>query len=104
MAYRILELRMTKTPSSDMNRHDIVAAIRKRGMTLSKLSQINGYRSDALRNALNRPWPKAEAIIAACLDIPPQTIWPTRYRPDGIPKSGRGERKIGRNRTNTEST
>ena len=95
---------MTKKTSIDMNRHDILAAIKKRGTTLSRLSQINGYRSDALRNALGRPWPKAEAIIAACLDLPPQTIWPTRYRPDGLPKSGRGERKIGRNRTNMKST
>ena len=95
---------MTKKFSSDMNRHDIVAAIRKRGTTLSRLSQSHGYNPDALRNALTRPWPKAEAIIAECLGVTPQAIWPTRYRPDGLPKSGRGERGIGRNRTNGKST
>lgn len=87
-----------------MNRHDILAAIKKRGTTLSRLSQSCGYRSDALRNALTRPWPKAEAIIAGYLGTTPQEIWPSRYRPDGLPKSGRGERGIGRNRTNTKST
>lgn len=89
---------------SDVDRYDIIAAIRKRGMTLSRLSQAHGYSPGALRNALNRPWPKAEAIIAAYLGIAPQAIWPTRYRADGLPKSGRGERGIGRKRTNIKST
>lgn len=88
----------------DMNRHDIIAALHKRGMTLSRLSQAHGYSPGALRNALNRPWPKAEAIIARCLGIPPQAIWPTRYHADGLPKSGRGERGFGRKRTNMKST
>jgi Ner family transcriptional regulator len=87
-----------------MNRHDILAAIKKRGTSLSRLSQSHGYSPDALRNALTRPWPKAEAIIAAYLGTTPQTIWPSRYHPNGLPKSGRGERGIGRNRTNTKST
>jgi len=95
---------MARKPLSDMNRHDILAAIKKRGTTLSRLSQSYGYSPDALRNALTRPWPKAEAIIAEYLGTTPQAIWPSRYRSDGLPKSGRGERGIGRNRTNTKST
>ncbi len=87
-----------------MNRHDIVAAIKKRGGSLRQLSLTNGYSADALRNVLTRPWPKAEAIVAAFLETPPQVIWPTRYHPDGRPKRGRGERDLGRNRTNDEST
>ncbi|RTL53509.1 MAG: transcriptional regulator [Rhodocyclaceae bacterium] len=87
-----------------MNRHDLLAEIRKRGASLRQLSAAHGYRSDALRNALTRPWPKAEAIIASFLGMTPQAIWPSRYHQDGRPKSGRGERGFGRNRTNMKST
>jgi Ner family transcriptional regulator len=87
-----------------MNRHDIVAAIKKRGTSLRRLSLEHGYSPDALRNVLTRPWPRAEAIVAAFLETTPQVIWPSRYHPDGRPKSGRGERGVGRPRTHGEST
>ncbi|HEX5393808.1 MAG TPA: helix-turn-helix transcriptional regulator [Rhodocyclaceae bacterium] len=92
-----------KAHPNDMNRHDILAAIRKRGSNLRQLSLAYGYSADALRNALVRPWPKAEALIAEFLGLTPQAIWPSRYHADGSPKSGRGERGFGRNRTNMES-
>lgn len=92
-----------KAHPDDMNRHDILAAIRKRGSSLRQLSLAYGYSADALRNALARPWPKAEALIADFLGLTPQAIWPSRYHADGRPKSGRGERGFGRNRTNMES-
>lgn len=93
-----------KPIAADMDRHDILAAIRKRGSSLRRLSIERGYSPDALRNALLRPWPKAEAIIAEFLGTTPEAIWPSRYHPDHRPKSGRGERGFGRKRTNTEST
>lgn len=93
-----------KPPAADINRHDLLAEIHKRGGSLRQLSLAHGYSPDALRTALSRPWPKAEAIIAAYLGVSPQSLWPTRYHADGRPKSGRGERGFGRNRTNTEST
>ncbi|HTH39787.1 MAG TPA: helix-turn-helix transcriptional regulator [Rhodocyclaceae bacterium] len=92
------------TLTSDMNRYDLLAEIRKRGSSLRQLSVAHGYSPDALRNALLRPWPKAEAIIAGFLGLTPQEIWPSRYHSDGRPKSGRGERGFGRNRTNRKST
>lgn len=46
--------------------------------------------------AIWRPWPKAERIIAEALGVPPEQIWPSRYHPDGSPRSGRGERGLGR--------
>lgn len=92
-----------KANPDDMNRHDILAAIRKRGSSLRQLSIAHGYSADALRNALSRPWPKAEAIIAGFLELEPQAVWPSRYHADGRPKSGRGERGFGRNRTNMKS-
>lgn len=46
--------------------------------------------------ALHRPWPKAERIIAEFIGVSAREIWPSRYHHDGAPKSGRGERGIGR--------
>lgn len=68
---------------SDWHSADIIAAIRKKGSTLSAVSRNSGLSSstltNALTNALTRPWPKGEYIIADFLDIHPSEIWPTRY-------------------------
>ncbi|EQC1545598.1 MULTISPECIES: helix-turn-helix domain-containing protein [Klebsiella] len=69
-----------KKSQSDWHRADIVAALHKQGWSLRRLSLANGYKSaGALKNALDRPWPKGERIIAAAIGLPPETIWPTRY-------------------------
>ncbi|CBJ82906.1 transcriptional activator of maltose metabolism (fragment) [Xenorhabdus bovienii str. Jollieti] len=36
-------------------------------------------KQDSLANALSRPWPKGEWIIANYLEIHPSEIWPSRY-------------------------
>lgn len=91
------KLNMAKKPTpQDWHRADVKAALDKAGTSMAKLSREHDYSSGSLRMALRLPWPKAEAIIAAALDIPPQTIWPSRYHPDGSPKSGRGQRGLGR--------
>ncbi len=64
--------------------------------TLAGLSRKHGYAVMTLRNALYFPAPKYERIIAEFLGTTPQKIWPSRYHKDGSPKSGRGERGIGR--------
>ncbi|ORJ50255.1 transcriptional regulator [Kluyvera intermedia] len=58
---------------------DILAGLKKRGTSLAALSRSAGLSSSTLANALNRPWPKGEAIIAQALNVPPETIWPDRY-------------------------
>ncbi len=58
---------------------DILAGLKKRGISLAALSRSVGLSSSTLANALNRPWPKGEAIIAQALDVAPETIWPERY-------------------------
>lgn len=63
----------------DWHRADIVAALHKRGWSLRRLSQEAGLSAGALNNALDRPWPKAERIIAAAIGVTPETIWPERY-------------------------
>lgn len=58
---------------------DIIAALKKAGTNLSALSEKNGYSRNNLRNALYRPYPKAERIIAGAIGVQPKDIWPTRY-------------------------
>lgn len=94
-------LNMTKKPTSkDWHAADIIAAVRKTGTSLQKLSRLHGYASSTIQQAAHRPYPKCERIIADHLGLKPETIWPSRYNADGTPKSGRGERGIGRHSTN----
>ncbi|MER2909927.1 helix-turn-helix domain-containing protein [Morganella morganii] len=58
---------------------DIIAAIKKRGTSLSALSRNAGLRPSTLNNALARRWPKGEKIIADFLNVSPAEIWPSRY-------------------------
>ncbi|WP_028536183.1 helix-turn-helix domain-containing protein [Paludibacterium yongneupense] len=68
-----------KNSAVDWHRADIVAALHKRGWSLRQLSIEAGLSAGALNNALDRPWPKAERIIAAAIEETPETIWPSRY-------------------------
>jgi len=68
-----------KKPAEDWHRADIVAALHKAGWSLRKLSIEAGLSAGALNNALDRAWPKAEKIIAAAIEVEPETIWPSRY-------------------------
>lgn len=70
---------------------DIVAALRKRGWSLRRLSVHHGYSPTVLARALRLPWPKGEALVAAALDLAPEEIWPDRYGADG-----RSNRRPGR--------
>ena len=41
----------------------------------------HGYKSiDAISQALHRSYPKAERILAEAVGVPPEVIWPSRYR------------------------
>lgn len=61
------------------HRIDIVAALHKKGLTIKGLSVQAGLSPHTLKNALIRPYPKGERIIAKALDIEPCEIWPERY-------------------------
>ncbi|EAT2981425.1 transcriptional regulator [Salmonella enterica] len=63
----------------DWHRADIVAALRKRGISLAQLSRNQGLASRTLNNAFERHYPKAESIIAQALDMVPEQLWPSRY-------------------------
>lgn len=63
----------------DWHRADIIAAIKKKGTTLSEVSRATGYAPSTLSNAFAHSWPKAEKIIAEVIGVPPCDIWPSRY-------------------------
>ncbi len=73
---------------------DIVAALRKQGWSLRRLSVHLGYSPTSLAKTLRVPWPKGERLIAAVLETPPQAVWPDRYGADGRPNRTPGPRPI----------
>jgi Ner family transcriptional regulator len=58
---------------------DVIAALKKQGTSLAALSRRAGLSSSTLANALTRPWPKGELLIAQALEVSPEIIWPERY-------------------------
>jgi Ner family transcriptional regulator len=78
-----------KPAANDWHPADVVAALRKAGWSVTQLSLQHGYASNCLADALRKPYPKAEGIIAATLGLRPEQIWPSRYT-DGVPNRARG--------------
>lgn len=64
---------------ANWHRTEIVAALHKQGISIRALSVRSGLRPDTLKNALSRPYPQAERIIAEAIGVPPEKIWPGRY-------------------------
>lgn len=73
---------MPKAPRG-WHKEDIKAAIRKRGVSLERLSLDNGLHRKACTMALFRPHFAAEMAIAEFLGVSPRQIWPQRYDADG---------------------
>lgn len=92
---------LKKPVIQDWHRADVICGLWKLGTSLEKLGREQNprYSPGALSRAFTTPWPKAERIIATALGVTPQAIWPSRYHSDGSPKSGRGERGLGRYKT-----
>ncbi|WP_307378553.1 helix-turn-helix domain-containing protein [Pantoea agglomerans] len=67
-------------PLSDWHRADILAAVKKKGGTIVRLSTEAGLAPGTLSNVFTTPWPKGERIIARFIGIPACQIWPERYR------------------------
>lgn len=74
------------------HRADIVAAVRKSGSTLRRLSIENGFAPSTLRASLERIHPRAHDIIATFVGKSRQDIWPNFYGPDGR-RLGRQEQR-----------
>ncbi|MEA9421618.1 helix-turn-helix transcriptional regulator [Aeromonas caviae] len=85
MSYQVSEIVSQKktlegSGNVDWHRADVVAALKKRGITISALSRANGLAGSTLANAFRSPWPKGEKIISGALGLEPQDIWPSRYQ------------------------
>lgn len=65
--------------NKDWHPADIIAALKKKGTTLSAVSRKAGLASSTLSNALVRHWPKGERLIADELGVELSEIWPSRY-------------------------
>lgn len=92
-----------KASLSDWHRADIVAALRKAGWSLRKLSVHYGFSPGCLANALNIPYPNGERLIAAAIGVKPWDIWPSRYDGKGQPNRGRKMRGFKQFNANHES-
>ncbi|AGI33496.2 TPA: helix-turn-helix domain-containing protein [Mannheimia haemolytica] len=63
----------------DMSNFEIRGELMKIGKSLSQLGIENGLAKTTVRNALDKPYPKGEQIIAKAIGKTPQEIWPSRY-------------------------
>lgn len=70
---------MSKKERKDMPREFIVAELKMRKLSLSGLGLSHNLSRHTLKNALDKPCPKYEKIIAEALGMKPSEIWPSRY-------------------------
>lgn len=78
----------------DWHPADVVAELRKKGISLAGLARAYGLTSSsAFSVALVRSYPVCEQRIADALDRHPMEIWPSRYNADGSIKP-RGYRDV----------
>jgi len=77
-----------KPAPQDWHKADIKAAVEKAGYTLRELARRHAVSRTYFAEALHRPLPKAQAILAEVIGVSPQTIWPSRYYSDGSPRRG----------------
>ncbi|MBI0276285.1 helix-turn-helix domain-containing protein [Hafnia alvei] len=64
---------------TDWHKADILAALKKKKISVAYLSRSYGLADGTLLNALNKKWPRGELIIANAIGLTPQEIWPSRY-------------------------
>lgn len=68
-----------KPAPQDWHPADVVAALRKAGWSMRRLAVHHGYSPTAFTTIATRPWPRAQAFIAAAIGVDPAAIWPSRY-------------------------
>ncbi|TXN71623.1 helix-turn-helix domain-containing protein [Methylobacterium sp. WL6] len=81
----------SRTPVEEgWHQQDILAAIRKKGATVSSLNRDNGFRPGVLRTVFYKRWPGGQRIIADFLQVPVEELWPHWYGPGGTLKPLQG--------------
>ncbi|MDO6461988.1 helix-turn-helix domain-containing protein [Granulosicoccaceae sp. 1_MG-2023] len=58
--------------------------------SLASIARDAGISRQAIWQALVKPYPRAERIIAESLGLTPQALFPERYNSDGLPNRKRG--------------
>lgn len=71
--------RQTPPPKADWHPWDIKAALGKKGYSMTRVGLENGYHKVSPFDALRKPWPAMERIIADIIGVEPWEIWPSRY-------------------------
>lgn len=61
------------------DRHSIKAELHRRGMTLTRLAEINDLNPNRFRTVWNATHRKAEAALAKFLGEPVEELFPDRY-------------------------
>ncbi|CAD7055264.1 transcriptional regulator [Pseudorhizobium halotolerans] len=61
------------------DRHAILGELRRRGMTLTRLAELNNVSPGGFRLVWSRPNSKSEAAIAKFLNVPVEELFPDRY-------------------------
>jgi Ner family transcriptional regulator len=67
----------TTQAQGDWHPADVLAALKKRGVSLRQLAQR--YEYSHIDRVLTSPWLAAEKIVADALGKKPNEIWPSRY-------------------------
>ena len=65
------------------NSHRILAEIRARGISLTRLSLRHGLGRDGLAATLQKPNARGEAVISRFLGVAAHVLWPDRYDREG---------------------
>jgi len=71
------------TQGKNWHRAEVIAAIRKRDMSLSELSRRHGFTYGVLHTALRTPYPRYNLIIADFLGLKRHEIWPEWFDESG---------------------
>jgi Ner family transcriptional regulator len=66
-------------PLADWHPADVVAALKKRSLSISEVARRLGIKPSTAWHALRVPYPRVEREIAAAIGVPPDVIWPTRW-------------------------
>lgn len=72
---------------------DIIAAVRKRGTSLQRLSREYGFSVFTMNKAVRQCFPACHDIIAKVIGRPRQQIWPQYYDEKGARLSARERRR-----------
>ncbi|MBB4199102.1 hypothetical protein CCR94_16515 [Rhodoblastus sphagnicola] len=64
---------------SGWHRADIIAAVRKRGSTLSEMGRNIGLAPKSMHWALGKRHPRANVAISKFIGVPLHELWPSFY-------------------------